>query len=167
MKKIEAVGAVGAVAGAIVMLSRMAIAFITRARHGGHTGVVVAHEARHRGEVKRVRTRTIVGTMARGAVGGHLPCALNDTKAAELLSKHYVLRTVNGGHAERFCVGVLEIIETSKRVLGEARDCSVSEVRALEGVQELAPSRRDLPLQMSLGCHLPVPRTKLSQWVVY
>lgn len=125
------------------MLSRMAIAFATRAHNGGYTGVVVAHRARHRGEVRRVRTRTIVGTMARGAVGGHLTCVLNDIKAAELLSKYHVLRTANGGYAKRFCVGVLEIIETSKRVLGEARDCSVGEVRALEGVQELA--RRDLP----------------------
>jgi len=37
---------------------------------------------------------------------------------------------VNGGHAERFCVGVLEIIDAGKGVVGEARGSSV-EVGAL------------------------------------
>ena len=39
-------------------------------------------------------------------------------------------RMVSGGHAERFCVVVLEIIEASERVVGEARGCSVNEVGA-------------------------------------
>jgi hypothetical protein len=42
---------------------------------------------------------------------------------------------VGEGHAERFCVGVLKIIEARKRVVGEARGCSVGEVGAL-GVPE-------------------------------
>jgi len=47
------------------------------------------------------------------------------------------LRTVNGGHAERFCVGVLEIVEASKRVVGEARGCSIDEVGALGVLKDL------------------------------
>jgi hypothetical protein len=38
---------------------------------------------------------------------------------------------VNRGHAERFRVGVLEIVEASERVVGEARGCSIDEVTAL------------------------------------
>jgi hypothetical protein len=37
------------------------------------------------------------------------------------------LRTVNRGHAKRFCVGVLEIIKASERVVSEARGSSVDE----------------------------------------
>ena len=126
--KIEVVGAVGAVAAAIarVMLSRMAIAFTARARHGGYTGVVVAHGARHRGpgEVRQVRTRTIAAMVWQEVLSEDISPACSMT--SRQLSKDHVLRTVNGGHAKRFCVGVLEIIETSKRVVGE--------VRALEGV---------------------------------
>jgi len=40
-------------------------------------------------------------------------------------------RRVNGRHAERFCVGVLEIIEASERVVSEAGGCGVDEVGAL------------------------------------
>jgi hypothetical protein len=47
------------------------------------------------------------------------------------------LRTMNGGHAERFCVGVLEIIEASERVIGEAGGCSVDEVGALGVLKNL------------------------------
>jgi hypothetical protein len=56
------------------MLARTALAFTTRARYGRDTDGVVAHGARHRGEVRRVRTRAATGA-ARGAVGGHLACA--------------------------------------------------------------------------------------------
>jgi stage III sporulation protein SpoIIIAA len=44
---------------------------------------------------------------------------------------------VDGGHAERFCVGVLEIIEAGERVVGEARGCSVDEVGALGVLKDL------------------------------
>jgi hypothetical protein len=44
---------------------------------------------------------------------------------------------VNGGHAKRFCVGVLEIIEASERVVSEARGCSVDEVGTLGELKNL------------------------------
>ena len=47
------------------------------------------------------------------------------------------LRTVDRGHAERFCVGVLEIIEASERVVSEARGCSVDKVGALGVLKNL------------------------------
>ena len=48
---------------------------------------------------------------------------------------------MNGGHAERFRVGV-EIIEASERVISEARGDSVNEVGAL-GVLEAGQGGRD------------------------
>ncbi len=47
------------------------------------------------------------------------------------------LRTVDGGHAKRFCMGVLEIVEASERVVGEARGCSVNKVGALGVLKNL------------------------------
>jgi hypothetical protein len=44
---------------------------------------------------------------------------------------------MNGGHAERFCVGVLEIIEAGERVVSEARGSSVDEVGALGVLKNL------------------------------
>jgi hypothetical protein len=44
---------------------------------------------------------------------------------------------MNGGHAKRFCVGVLEIIEASERVVSEARGCSVDKVGALGVLKNL------------------------------
>ena len=44
---------------------------------------------------------------------------------------------LNGGHAERFCVGVLERIEAGERVVGEARVCSIDEVGALGVLKNL------------------------------
>jgi hypothetical protein len=107
-----------------------------------------------------VGTRTTAGA-ARGAVGGHLACAQGhqgsgvDTMegcegmtggasrvgAAVGVLSHRSGKVqsgeaqtgggVDGGHAEGFCVGVLEIIEASERVVGEARGSCVDEVGAL------------------------------------
>jgi hypothetical protein len=49
---------------------------------------------------------------------------------------------VNGGHTEHFCVGVLEIIEASERVIGEATGCSIDEVGAVGVFKDL---QGDLP----------------------
>jgi hypothetical protein len=47
------------------------------------------------------------------------------------------LRTVNGGHAKRLCVRVLEIIKASERVIGKTRGCGVNEVGALGVLKDL------------------------------
>jgi hypothetical protein len=113
-----------------------------------------------------VGTRTTAGA-ARGAVGRHLACAQGhqgsgvDTMgrsegttrrtsrvgaAVGVLSHRSgkvqggeaeTGRGVNGGHAERFCVGVLEIVEAGERVVGEARGSSVDEVGALGVLKNL------------------------------
>jgi len=44
---------------------------------------------------------------------------------------------VNGGHAKCFHVGVLEIVEASKRVVGEARGSSIDKVGALGMLKNL------------------------------
>ena len=67
-------GKVIVIVGEVVVLARTALAFTTRACHGGDTDGVVTHGPRHRGEVRRVRTRAATGA-AGGAVGGHLACA--------------------------------------------------------------------------------------------
>jgi hypothetical protein len=48
----------------VVMLARTALAFTTRARHRGHTDGVEALGARHRGEVRRVGTKTTAAAAA-------------------------------------------------------------------------------------------------------
>jgi hypothetical protein len=44
-------GKVVVVIGEVVLLARTALAFTTRARHGGHTDGVIAHGAAHGGEI--------------------------------------------------------------------------------------------------------------------
>jgi hypothetical protein len=47
------------------------------------------------------------------------------------------LRTENGGYAEHFCVGELEIVEASETAVGEARGWSVDKVGALGVLKNL------------------------------
>ena len=68
----------------------------------------------------------------------------DDQLSGRVIRMENKLRTVDGGHAERFCVGVLEIIEAGERVVGEARGCSVDEVGALGVLKDLLEG--DLPL---------------------
>jgi hypothetical protein len=44
---------------------------------------------------------------------------------------------VNGGHAKSFCVGVLEVIKTSERIVSETRCSGVNEIGALGVLKDL------------------------------
>jgi hypothetical protein len=44
---------------------------------------------------------------------------------------------MDGGHAKRLCVRILEIIEASQGIVGKARGCSVNEVGALGVLKDL------------------------------
>jgi hypothetical protein len=44
---------------------------------------------------------------------------------------------VDGGHAKRFCVGVLEVFKTSERIVSETRCSGINEVGALGVLEDL------------------------------
>ena len=68
---------------------------------------------------------------------------------------------VNAVQVECFCVGALEIVEVSKRVLGEPRGCSINGVGALGVLKNL------LKMAFHCRCHLQVPQMKLPYEVAY
>jgi hypothetical protein len=51
------------------------------------------------------------------------------------------VRTVDGGHAKSFCVGVLEVIKTSERIVSETRCSGVNEIGALGVLKDLLEAR--------------------------
>jgi hypothetical protein len=53
------------------------------------------------------------------------------TISGRVIQMYNNLRTANGGHAKGFYMGVLEIIEASERIVGEARGCSIDVVGTL------------------------------------
>jgi hypothetical protein len=150
----------------VIMLAGAALALATRACNGGDADRVVANGAGNRGKVGRVGARAAAGA-TRGAVRGYLAGAqghqgsrVNAVRravgttggASRIRAAVGVLghrsgkvqtweaqtgRRMDGGHAERFGVGILEIIEASQGVVGEAGGCGVDEVGTLGVLKNL------------------------------